>query len=113
MRCILLIAIACLPGSAQISGGIRGGVHGKAPVIAIQHGAAPRQSPQSHVARNQRAAGRYIGGGYGSGYYNQREIQIVETEAGAPTRQDRLQELVVSPTYQKDKISPKLIEIPN
>ena len=53
-------------------------------------------------------------GGYNSGgYYNRHSTEVLVQQAAPAPREDKLQELVISPTYKKDKISPKLIEIPN
>ena len=53
-------------------------------------------------------------GGYnGGGYHNRHSTEKLVQETAATPPEDKLHELVVSPTYEKDKISPKLIEIPN
>ncbi len=52
-------------------------------------------------------------GGYIGGYYNRYSTEVLVQEPAPAPREDKLHELVVSPTYEKDKISPKLIEIPN
>jgi len=52
--------------------------------------------------------GRLIGGGVFLGG-NTHEVII---EVPAPVKEDPLKNLVISPVYQREKISPKMIEIP-
>ncbi len=70
-------------------------------------GLRPNSSTQNTVQRIQRnrrfrGAGVILGG-------NTREV-IVET--AAPIKEDPLKDLVISPVYQRDKMTPKMIEIP-
>ncbi len=51
--------------------------------------------------------------GYGwGGFINYSAYETVVVEAAAPAKEDKLKELIVSPTYQKEKFTPKMIEIP-
>ncbi len=52
--------------------------------------------------RRFRGAGLVLGG-------NTHEVIV---EAPAPVKEDPLKDLVISPVYQRDKITPKMIEIP-
>jgi hypothetical protein len=52
--------------------------------------------------RRLRGGGVFFGG-------NTHEV-IVQTPA--PVKEDPLKDLVISPVYQRDKITPKMIEIP-
>ena len=63
--------------------------------------AAPRQTVAPRLPRNRRG-GIFLGGG-------STETIVV---APAPVKEDPLKDLVISPVYQKDKITPKMIEIP-
>ena len=83
-------------------------------LAAQAHKSAPSKlstAPKPAATRVPRVIGH---GGYnGSGYYNRQSTEKLVQETAATPPEDKLHELVVSPTYEKDKISPKLIEIPN
>ncbi len=55
---------------------------------------------------------RLRGYGWGGFINNYSAYETVVVEAAAPAKEDKLKELIVSPTYQKEKITPKMIEIP-
>jgi len=46
----------------------------------------------------------------GFGGFNTHEVIVVEREA--PPKDEPLKNLIISPVYQRDKITPKMIEIP-
>ena len=109
---VLLLSVLSL--EAQMRGGFRGApapVRVGTPGPRAYPAAAPGQRPGVHP---RPGAGLYprrvlLGGGYyGGGYTNQ--VLVEEVKAAPP--EDKLKELVVSPVYQKENISPKLIEIP-
>jgi hypothetical protein len=64
----------------------------------------PARSTTQSMQRNRRLRG---GGVFFGG--NTHEV-IVQTPA--PVKEDPLKDLVISPVYQRDKITPKMIEIP-
>lgn len=55
---------------------------------------------------------RRVRGPVGGGFIHNSMYETVVVEAAPAAKEDKLKELIVSPTYQKDKITPKLIEIP-
>lgn len=64
---------------------------------------APRQTVAPRLPRNRRVGGGvFLGGGTS-------EVIVV---APPPVKEDPLKDLVISPVYQRDKITPKMIEIP-
>jgi hypothetical protein len=63
---------------------------------------APRQTVAPRLPRNRMGGGVFLGGG-------STEVIVV---APTPVKEDPLKDLVISPVYQKDKITPKMIEIP-
>ena len=78
--------------------------------------ATPSETSDSHGMRSNRRSRGFAGGfgggiGFG-GFINSVAYEIALVEAPLPAKEDKLKELIVSPTYQKDKITPKMIEIP-
>lgn len=82
--------------------------------------ATPSATSDSHGMRHNRRS-RGIGGGFADGFgggigfggfINSVAYESAVVEAPLPAKEDKLKELIVSPTYQKDKITPKMIEIP-
>jgi hypothetical protein len=63
--------------------------------------------PNNQISNRNRVPIRrpFIGAGFGT-----QEIVVVEKQA--PVKEDPLKDLIVSPVYQRDKITPKMIEIP-
>lgn len=55
---------------------------------------------------------RRVRGPVGGGFIHNSTYETVVVEAAPVAKEDKLKELIVSPTYQKDKITPKLIEVP-
>ncbi|WP_031500752.1 hypothetical protein [Bryobacter aggregatus] len=82
---------------------------GAAPKIS---GPPPAPTHQNRSIRTVRPYRRAYGLGYG-GFYNSTSIERIPAEPASPLPEDKLHELVVSPTYKQDKITPKMIEIPN
>ena len=78
--------------------------------------ATPSATSDSHGMRHNRRSRGFVGGfgggiGFG-GFINSVAYESAVVEAPLPAKEDKLKELIVSPTYQKDKITPKMIEIP-
>ena len=67
-----------------------------------------RTAPARVVAQPRVARTRL---GRGGGFYGGHAVQEVIVEA-PPPKEDPLKDLVISPVYQRDKITPKMIEIP-
>lgn len=78
--------------------------------------ATPSATSDPHGMRpNRRSRGFAdgFGGGIGfGGFINSVAYESSLVETTPPAKEDKLKELIVSPTYQKDKITPKMIEIP-
>ncbi len=72
------------------------------------YGPGFRSSPttRSITPRSPRA-GRLIGGIFFGGNTHEVIVQVP-----TPVKEDPLKDLVISPVYQREKISPKMIEIP-
>ena len=64
--------------------------------------------PTRNITQRPLRTGRFRGGGIFLGG-NTHEVIV---EVPAPVKEDPLKDLVISPVYQRDKISPKMIEIP-
>jgi hypothetical protein len=101
MRAIVfLLAIDSL-GLAQVVGAYRG-----------QQGPSRIPSPPPPPPAARRVVQPRFWGGWGGGFGTNPQVVVVERPEAKPEKEDKLKELVVSPTYQKEKIQPKLIEIP-
>ena len=78
--------------------------------------ASPGTKSDSHgMPPNRRSRGFADGFGAGinfGGFISSVAYQSHLVPALLPAKEDKLKELIVSPTYQKDKITPKMIEIP-
>lgn len=104
MRYLLSILASSLVLSSQVTAPMPN-PYGQSPTaLRPQSGS----TSSTHGIRPIRRPRGYIGGGYiGNSTY---ETVVVETPV--PAKEDKLKELIVSPTYQKETITPKMIEIP-
>jgi len=50
--------------------------------------------------------------GVGGGVISETRSQVLNPEPPPAPKEDKLKELIISPVYQREKISPRMIEIP-
>ncbi len=107
MRYLLLMLASSFVLSSQVTVPLPN-PYGQSPTALRPHSGSTSSSQSAHGIRTLRRPRGYVGGGYiGNSTH---ETVVVET--AVPEKEDKLKELIVSPTYQKETITPKLIEIP-
>lgn len=108
MRCLILILLASIVLYSQVT--------------------APLPNPYSHSPTTLKPNLRPTSGsslaplgmrpvrrphGYGGGGFIHNSVyETVVVEAASPEKEDKLKELIISPTYKQEKLTPKMIEIP-
>ncbi len=116
MRTVVVLVVlgGALSSMGQISGGWQGQPRSSAPPAlrgSQQEGSARGGSHPAPVRGPRRGAWTGVWGGGWWGGAGAAESRPKE-EAKPAAKEDRLKELIISPTYEAPKVNPKMIEIP-
>jgi hypothetical protein len=76
------------------------------------YGPGLRPNPPSRSTTQTFPRNRRLRGGGGGGVFFEGNTREVIVESSAPVKEDPLKDLVISPVYQRETITPKMIEIP-
>jgi hypothetical protein len=106
MSLVLLLTLA--QGTAQTAP--QANPYGPGGLLSATSRASSPQGNRPQGRRGPLGPGLWVGGAGAAMVQNQ--TPPIPPPASAPTREDPLRELILNPVYEKEKHTPKLIELP-